>query len=221
MSTLNARPTILLLATVLVVVPLYAHHGSQFLSKAMEMNTAEVRLAEMAVNKAQNPRVKDYAQMLIRDHNEALDKIRELRDARLADSVSGKTDTSVNDRNLKNAAEVQLTPEHQRVSDRLSALSGTDFDRQFIDTMVRDHREAIRVFEAQTHVHGAGLTSSKQTGSATTQTATREKPTDQKRYSHADLTRDVDTVDFANASMPTLKHHLEEAEQIQKQVANR
>src|SRR5262249_53225284 len=47
-----------------------------FLNKAMEMNQAEINLSRMAQNKAQDPKVKQYAEMMIQDHMEALDKLR-------------------------------------------------------------------------------------------------------------------------------------------------
>src|SRR5262249_37926424 len=142
-----------------LIVPLYAHHGNQFLSKAMEMNQAEEKIGALAVQKAQNPRVKDYAQMLVKDHSESLDKIRQLRDARLADTTSAKTTGNTN---IKNAADVQLNAQHQGALDKLSGLSGADFDREFIIIMVNDHREAIRIFDAQTRVHGNAVTAKKQ-----------------------------------------------------------
>jgi hypothetical protein len=70
--------------------PLYAHHGAQFLSSAMEMNTAIARLSEMAAKRTDNSSIKDFAGMLARDHNQILDKIKQLRDARLADSISAR-----------------------------------------------------------------------------------------------------------------------------------
>ena len=132
-----------------LIAPLYAHHGSAFLTQAQEMNTSEVRLADLAINKAQNAHVKEFAQMLKKDHSAALEKIKQLRDARLADSAS-----NVNDRTLKNTADVQITPEHQRTLDRLSLLSGATFDAEFIKLMVGNHRNGVRMFEAQTKVHG-------------------------------------------------------------------
>jgi predicted outer membrane protein len=196
------------------LVPGYAHHGMQFLSKALEMNTAEIQLAEMASSKSQSPHVKDFAQVLIRDHNQALDEIKELRDDRLADSFSAGGQV---DRTIKGAAEVQLSPEHQRILERLMALSDADFDREFIIVMIREHRAAIRDFEAQSHAHGNGTTSSTQTGSAP---APRQKPSVRDpRYSHEELARDLDTAEFANATLPTLRHHLEQAQQIQRELS--
>src|SRR6516164_1047001 len=39
-----------------------------FMSKAMEMNQAEINLSRMAQSKAQDQKVKDYAEMMVQDH---------------------------------------------------------------------------------------------------------------------------------------------------------
>ena len=213
MNGFTVRAVIVSMLVAVLFVPLYGHHGSQFLSKAMEMNSAEVRFAELATTKAQSPRVKEYAQMLVRDHKEALEKLRDLREARMATSTpQGQPQQN---RPAKDA-DVQLTTQHQQTLDRLSGLSGAEFDREFINLMVRNHRDAIRMFETQTRAHG--MPAKKQTD-AKQGTTTREKPTapDQK-YSKADLNRDMDTADFANATLPTLRHHLQQAMEIQKQL---
>jgi len=225
MNTLSSRFTLVSILVALFLVPLYAHHGNQFLSKAMEMNAAEVQVGEMAMNKTQNARVKDFAQMLVNDHEQALEKIMELRDTRTIISVSGTTDnTRTSADTHRNAADVPLMAEHQRTYQRLSSLSGADFDREFINEMVRGHREAIRVFEAQTNVHGNGTISRNQKDTTATQQTARQKPgdsdnaSDKSKYSSADLGRDLDTSDFANEMLPTLRHHLEQAEAIQREL---
>jgi predicted outer membrane protein len=195
------------------LAPLYAHHGTDFLVKAVEMNTAVVRFAEMAANRTQNPKIKEFAQMLVRDHNQALDEISELRDTRLADSLFDKN--QIDSKIAKAAAAVQLTPEHQRASEKLSSLSGADFDREFIDLIVRDHRQAIRDFESQSHVHGNAGSSNQQKSTEAVQNRQKPSPPDQQRkYSTAELRRDIDTVDFANATLPTLREHLQQAEAL-------
>jgi predicted outer membrane protein len=198
----------LMLATGLVVVPAFAHHGTAFLNKAMEMNMAEVRMAELAATKTDSDQVKQYAQMLIKDHNQALDKIKELRDARLAETAA-KSNT-LDERTLKNAADVPLTAQHQKTMEHLATLSGAAFDNEFMNIMLREHRDAIHDFEAQTRVHGNEATDK----SPAAPNATRQKPGDQK-YSHVDLTKDQDTADFARETLPTLRQHLERGEMIQ------
>jgi predicted outer membrane protein len=217
MKNFTFRTMIISIVLAVSLIPLYAHHGNQFLSKAMESNMAEVRLAEMAASKTQNEQVKDFAQLIIRDHTQAIDQMKKLRDARMADSVSskGQADTKP----TKNMPDVQLTPEHQRAADRLASLSGMDFDREFMDMMVRDHQQAIRDFEAQSRAHGNVISSNPQKSMGTGQATTRSKPmADQKNYSHSELSRDLDTAEFAAAMLPTLRQHLDQAQAIQRQL---
>jgi predicted outer membrane protein len=219
MTAFALRIMAISLTVSLFVMPLYAHHGSQFLSRAMEMNIAEIRMAELAVDRAQNPNVKNFAQMVIRDHNQSLARVRNLRDNRLALSVAGKTD--IDQKTTKSIADVSITPQDQQTLDRLSKLSGADFDREFMNTMIQDHREAIRVLEAQSKAHGANA-DAKQPGTASGQNTTREKPAaDRTNYSIPELRRDLDTSDFAIATLPTMRQHLQNAEDIQKQLQPR
>ena len=221
MNNFTFRTMIISMVLAVFLVPLYAHHGNQFLSKAMESNTFDVRLAEMAVNKTQNDHVKEFAQIIIRDHTQAIDQMKKLRDARMADSVSSKD--QVDTKTTKNAPDVQLTPEHQRTLDRLASLSGADFDREFMDVMVREQRQDIRDFEAQSRAHGNVTTSNPQKSTGAGQAPTRNKPAaaDQKNYSHSELNRDLDTAEFAASMLPTLRQHLEQAEAIQKELTTK
>ena len=218
MNNFTFRTMIISMVLAVFLVPLYAHHGNQFLSKAMESNTFDVRLAEMAVSKTQNDRVKEFAQMIIRDHTQAIDQMKKLRDARMADSVSSKN--QVDTKTTKNTPDVQLTPEHQRTLDRLASLSGADFDREFMDVMVREYRQDIRDFEAQSRAHGNVTSSNPQKSTGAGQAPTRNKPAaaDQKNYSHSELNRDLDTAEFAASMLPTLRQHLDQAEAIQKEL---
>lgn len=219
MNIFASRIMLVAVIVALFLVPLYAHHGTQFLSKAMELNAAEVRLGERAADRTQNYRIKDFAQMIVRDHKQGLAKVNELLDARTAMERSGTTAV----RSTKNAADVQLTAEHQQTFNRLSALVGGDFDREFLTVMIQGHREAIREFETETHVHGNATTSRKQTTALSGQETARQKPTtpDRRKYSRADIRRDVDTAEFASDTLPTLRHHLQQAEEIQKELRGR
>jgi len=187
MNSLSSRLILVSTIGALFLVPLYAHHGNQFLSKAMEINKAEVQLGETAMNKSQNTRVKDFADMIVRDDKEAMDKLKDLHEARIAarsktGSTTGSTTSGATNQTTRNSIEggtdVPLTPEHKRVADRLASLSGSNFDREFINEMVRGHRDAIQLFEAQTHVHNIdGATTRNQTGTTTGQQTARRKPT--------------------------------------------
>jgi putative membrane protein len=197
MKRILFRTTSAMLLLTLSLVPVYAHHGNQFLTKAMEANAAEVKLGELAQSKAQDQRVKDFAAMIVKDHTMALDKMQMLMEQRLNAKVSrAKVDWHT----------IQLTKMHQQTFDRLSKLSGNDFDREFIKTMVAGHQAAVRDFETHTRSHG---------NTSTTNPAGRQKPTPPDN-AKADYARDTDTIAFANEILPTLKHHLEMAQNIDK-----
>ncbi len=220
MNKLSSRLILLAILLPLFVVHLNAHHGSQFLSKAMEMNAAEVQLAEMAIDRTQNLRIKDFARMVVRDQSEALEKIMDVREARTRTHVTTDNQPYRTGVNIhRTAAEVPLIPEHQRTADRLSSLSGDEFDREFINEIAREHRDAIGVFETQSAVHGNGASLSR----TSKQQIARQKPAppDKRTYTPEELIRDVDTADFARETLPILRHHLEEAEEIQKELRKR
>jgi len=111
-----------------------------FMNKAMEMNQAEITFSKMAQNKAENQMVKDYADMMVQDHTQALDELR--------NAAGGSQSTP------------PLTKEHQQMSEKLSRLSGEAFDKAYMDAMVRDHQQAIQAFQKEENA-GSGNTRQK------------------------------------------------------------
>src|SRR5262249_30904695 len=88
MKRILFQTTFVLLILALGFVPVYAHHGSQFLTKAMQANAAEVKLGELAQSKTQDQRVKEFAAMIVKDHTMVLDKMQMLMDDRVNANVS-------------------------------------------------------------------------------------------------------------------------------------
>ncbi len=106
----------------------------QFLTKASQGNFAEIKLSQLAETKASNPQVKAFARKMVADH-EALGA----RMKPFADAWSLTPPTS-------------LDSDHQAEYDKLSGLSGADFDKEYMSVMDKDHHEALDIFtqEAQT-----------------------------------------------------------------------
>jgi putative membrane protein len=100
-----------------------------FVQKVAKGNEAEIEMAKMAEDKAQNREVKDYASMLERDHSAALDNLRDL-----AQKANVTLDTAP-------------PAEKASMSNKLDAASGTQFDREYINTMIEEHRNNIAEFE--------------------------------------------------------------------------
>src|ERR1700752_982187 len=149
MSTLCSEIPLIFILLGPPLIPLYAHNGTQFLSRAMEISAADVRMGTMAMDKSHNPDVQAFAKMLVADYNEALRKLIRLRAARTTVSATSAT-TSVTAQSIwdagrmhRTANDIPITADHQRTADRLSSLADDEFDRRFIGEMVREHREAI------------------------------------------------------------------------------
>jgi putative membrane protein len=167
-----------------------------FLKNALEANTAEIEFGKIAQNKTQNPEVREFANMLVQDHSQAIERIRNTMNNGTNDQTSGQ---------------VQLSPEHQQTVTKLSKLSGAAFDREFINVVVQDHRKDVRMFEQK-----AGAT----TDTANDAGIVREKPADDLSTTEpGDVTAGAaNAQSLAKDLLPTLRNHLNHAEQLQRTI---
>jgi putative membrane protein len=112
-----------------------------FLTDALEGNKAEAELAELAGRKATGAAVREYAQMLQKDHTAANARL-----TRIA-SDAGAADN-----------EPSLKSEHAQLKQRLSKLEGAAFDRAYMAAMVTDHQKDVQHYEKATaQLQHAGL----------------------------------------------------------------
>jgi putative membrane protein len=104
---------------------------SKFLQEAIHGNAAEVKMGELAKERAQNKAVRDYGQMLVDDHSKANEK---------AMGVAKQMNvTAANEPSAKQKQDY----------DAMAKLSGSEFDTTFVSHMVRDHQQAIAMYTAQ------------------------------------------------------------------------
>ena len=118
-------------------VPAADKATEMFLTKAMQGNLAEVKVGQLAQQKAQSEEAKKFGQMLQMDHLEANRKAMEI------------------------AKQMGVTPANEpdalqkALYDKLSKLSGAAFDREFAKEMIDDHQKAIKEFENEAKKNGA------------------------------------------------------------------
>lgn len=103
--------------------------GNEFIAQAAQDSLEEIELCEMALQKTSNDDIKGFAQRLIDDHSELGREIEQCG--------AGKNIPLPKDVKSEQNAKMQ----------ELSALSGQDFDRKFIEHNVKDHEEDIKVFQ--------------------------------------------------------------------------
>jgi len=101
----------------------------EFIGKAIDGNLAGINLSQLAKRVSSNDDVKKFADQLIADH--------EKMDKGVLDLANKK----------KVAVATGLSPQQREALAKLSRLSGKDFDREYVDIMVKDHEEAVKMFE--------------------------------------------------------------------------
>jgi putative membrane protein len=104
---------------------------NSFMTEAAKGGIAEVELSRVATTKAQNAEVKKFAQQMIQDHTNANAELKQL---------AGKKNITL---------PTELDAEHKALKDRLSSLSGAEFDKAYINAMVSDHEKTVNLFKTQ------------------------------------------------------------------------
>ena len=101
---------------------------SKFMNEAAMGGNAEVQFGKLAEQNASSQRVKNFGEMMVKDHSAANDDLKSI--------AKNKSVTLPND-----------IGKHQHHYDELSKKTGTDFDKSYMKMMVDDHKEDIDAFE--------------------------------------------------------------------------
>jgi putative membrane protein len=108
-----------------------ASADSKFITEAAEGGLAEVEMGRLASERGSSDAVKQFGQRMVTDHGKANDELKQL-----AQEKGVTVPTELNSKDKK-----QL--------DRLSKLSGADFDKAYARDMVRDHNKDVKEFQKQ------------------------------------------------------------------------
>lgn len=126
-----------------------ANDLQQFVQKATLANMAEIQLGQLALQHAQDPQVKQFAQMMVDDHTRALEQLR----------------TVTSSQGLQVPSE--LDGKHQKLHDKLSKLQGAEFDRAYMDAMVDAHKDAEKLLKSHAGKNGSASASNMGQGGST------------------------------------------------------
>jgi putative membrane protein len=108
-----------------------ATNSSSFTTKAAQGGMSEVLLGNLALAKGQSADVKQFAELMVADHTRANNDLKEIAARK---SVALPTDTN---------------DEQKSLLEKLSKLSGADFDKAYVKAMVDDHEKDVDEFTAQ------------------------------------------------------------------------
>ena len=106
----------------------------KFVQMAADIDAREVQFSQRAKEKSQNEKVREFASLMIQDHGQTN---RELLKLAERFHESGGPLYKHQERSVRKAVA------------ELAALQGAEFDRRYMEAMLKDHRESVRLFERE------------------------------------------------------------------------
>ncbi|GGI26370.1 DUF4142 domain-containing protein [Pedobacter mendelii] len=103
--------------------------GATFLKKAVVGGIIQIEAAKIAIENAKSTEVKNFAQQMLTDHVKALKEIKDL-------AIKKKIITPD-----------ALPAEEQIHIDAMKKITGSEFDKHYIDMMVNDHDKVVTIFK--------------------------------------------------------------------------
>jgi putative membrane protein len=111
-----------------------------FLRDAAQGGLAEVELGKLASQKGSSEEVQAFGKRMVEDHTKLNEQL-----AQLADTIGARLPK-------------KMGKDQQAEYDKLSALSGEEFDKEYITFMVKDHHMDLREFRMEgSTTHDADL----------------------------------------------------------------
>jgi putative membrane protein len=104
---------------------------TDFAVDAADAGMLEVQLGQLAVSNASSPQVKQFGQMMVDDHTKANDELKAL-----ASELNISLPSALSDKSMK-------------VYNKLAEKTGAEFDKDYIDQMVKDHKDVVDKFKKE------------------------------------------------------------------------
>ncbi len=108
-----------------------AHPGAEaaFFQNGATAGLAEVAAGRTAEKRASSPRVRAFAQQMVKDHTQANRELKQLA--------------------MKKHMKLPAAPDdtQQQTLAKLKSMQGADFDKAYVAVQLSDHKDAVRLFE--------------------------------------------------------------------------
>lgn len=102
-----------------------------FIERARASNAFEIESSRLALDKATQPALKNFARMMIDDHTRADQKLVSV--ARGAGQAPGE--------------KVEMEPKQRRQIENLTAASGAEFDKLYATAQLEAHQMAVQLYQ--------------------------------------------------------------------------
>ncbi len=101
----------------------------KFMKKAAIGGMLEVQMGKIATEKATDPQVKAFGERMVKDHSAANEKLRSIAQAK-----GVKLPAALNEK-------------HKKQVEKFKKMKGSDFDREYMAAMVKDHEKDVKEFD--------------------------------------------------------------------------
>ena len=153
-----------------------SNDDKKFIMEVAHGGMMEVDLGKVAAQKGMSDEVKQFGQRMVDDHTKANDELMQLASSKgvmmnhpamtgtgtsgtdsqmsasSATQTSGGSNTmSGQSQSSSNAMsdDAKMMKKHQEMVSKMSALSGAEFDRKYMDQMVKDHEKTVSLLERE------------------------------------------------------------------------
>ena len=103
-----------------------SHIDKSFTEKAAKGGAMEVAISQVAVQRSTNPQVKAFAEKMVEEHTSANESLM----------------------SIASATNVKL-PEKEVDTDKWTKKDASEFDKDYVDKMVSDHKETVELFQKE------------------------------------------------------------------------
>ena len=164
-------------------------------------STAEVELGKLAAERAANAQVKQFAQMMISDHTKARESLNAIAERHHILTTA------------------LMDEKHRELKEKLAALKGAEFDREYISAMADGHQDVLDKLESRVDTEKLAdwKTQLKDKVTGTREPATAATVTPER----SDNPTTMDINEWAAQSYPTVAAHLDKATSLNDTMKKR
>lgn len=106
---------------------------SKFMMMLATGGMNEIGLSQTALSKSTNEEIKQYAQKMIDDHTMAGDELKTLASSKMV------------------TLPMTMDAKHMAMNEKLSAMTGMEFDMMYIKAMVKDHEKTVAMLQKESN----------------------------------------------------------------------
>ena len=110
-------------------MPMVDNNTKDFAKEAATGAMMEVELGNIAMKNAASQQVKDFGKMIVDDHTKLNNQLKDLAAKKMIDLPT------------------TVTNDQQKEIDKLSKKTGANFDKDYVDMMIDDHKNDIAAFK--------------------------------------------------------------------------